>query len=111
MPVVAFDRDSTAKWHARQHLKTDPAIRSIYYLPDGSPEREIRFVEVNEMIAERDEEAIEPFRLGIDHDTETAHTLLVLDVTPAQWERIKLGSLKVPQGWSLSSLVQFNECK
>ena len=103
MPAVAFDRDTLANWHARQHMKTDPGIRAIYYLPDNAAEREIRLVEVNEMIAERTDQALEPFRLGLDRGMETEHTIDVLDVTPAQWDKIKHGSLPLPQGWSLAN--------
>jgi hypothetical protein len=36
--MVAFDRDATARWYATEHFKTDPGIRSIYYLTEGAPD-------------------------------------------------------------------------
>ncbi|MEX2173749.1 MAG: hypothetical protein WD872_05260 [Pirellulaceae bacterium] len=107
MPAIAFDRDEMAGWYARQHLQTDPGVSEIYYLPSDSPEREIRFVEVNELIADRLDSALEPVDFGVDRDTQTEHTLLVLDVTPDQWDRIHKRELALPRGWSLSGAVEY----
>jgi hypothetical protein len=84
MPVTQFDRDSIARWYAAQHLETDPAIRAVFYLPMDAPDREIRFVEVNELIADRSDAVLEPVDFGVDTGTELEHRLMVLDVTPAQ---------------------------
>ena len=103
MPQTAFDRDAMAKWYAKQHHKTDPGIQSVYYLPTNAPEREIRFLEVNELIADINDDTLEPIDFGVDTGMEGEHKLLVLDVTPGQWDRIQQGSLALPQGWSLDN--------
>ena len=51
MSVAQFNREEMAQSYAVRHLKTDPGIRTVYYLPSGAPEREIRFVEVNDLMA------------------------------------------------------------
>ena len=107
MPATLFDRDSTARWYARQHRNTDPGIRSVYYLPTNAPDREIRFVEINELIAERNDDTLEPVDFGVDTGMESEHKLLVLDVTPTQWDRIQQSSLALPPGWSLNAAVAF----
>ncbi len=109
MSMVGFDRDAKARWYANEHLKTDPGLRSIYYLPDGAPDRDIRFVEVNELIAEREENALEPLDFGVDAGSDSEHKLYVLDVTPAQWNMIQEGDpvLPLPQGWSLENAQSF----
>lgn len=96
-----FSRDGMAQWYARRHLDTDPAIQKVYYLPRGAPDREIRFVEINGLIAERNEDPLEAIDFGVDTGSESAHSLMVLDVTPDQWTMIKEGQLQLPQGWSL----------
>lgn len=96
-----LSRDALARSYANRHLKTDPGIREVYYLPADAPEREIRFVEVNELIANRDQDPLEPIDFGIETNGETAHRLVVLDVTPAQWEKINRRELPLPQGWTL----------
>jgi hypothetical protein len=109
MSVTQFDRDSMARWYAKRHLKTDPAIRAVYYLPADSPSREIRFIEVNELIAERYDDTLEPVDFGVDTGMESEHKLFVLDVTPTQWDRIQAASLALPQGWSLDNSVAFSQ--
>ena len=107
MPATQFDRDATARWYASEHLKTDPGIRAIYYLPRNAPEREIRFIEINELLADRDDETLEPIDFGVDTGTESEHRLFVLDVTPNQWDRISQRMLALPPGWSLEGKVSY----
>jgi len=109
MPATQFDRDSMARWYAKRHLRTDPAIRAVYYLPTNSPSREIRFIEVNELIADRNDETLEPVDFGVDTGTESEHRLLVLDVTPAQWDRIRAIPSALPPGWSLDHAVDLSQ--
>ena len=107
MPATQFDRDSMARWYAKEHLKTDPGVVSVYYLPKNAGEREIRLIEVNDLMGDRNDEAIEPIDFGVDTGMETAHKLLVLDVTPGQWERISAGKLSLPGNWSLNDAVAY----
>lgn len=109
MPATQFDRNMMARWYAEEHLKTDPGIRSVHYLPANAPEREIRFIEVNELIGDRDDDVLEPIDFGVDTGMETEHRLFVLDVTPSQWDRIRDSSLRLPQGWSLQNEVSYNQ--
>ncbi len=96
---VDFDRDALAKHYAKRHLATDAGVEEIYYLPTDSPPREIRFLEVNRLISETT--PLEPIDFGVDTGTADAHTLYVLDVTPAQWKAIRSEQLPLPTGWSL----------
>ncbi len=107
MPENHFNRDSMARWYAARHLKTDPGIRAIYYLPAGAPEREIRFIEINDLIADRDKYPLEPIDFGVDIGRTEGHTLMVLDVTPVQWEKINKKDLQLPMGWSLDGAISF----
>ena len=100
---MPFDRDSMANWYARRHLETDDAIQEIRYLPEGAPPREIRFVEVNQLISETT--PMEPIDYGVDIGSADAHTLFVLDVTPAQWEKIAKGEPLLPKGWHLRNSI------
>lgn len=111
MPQVQFDRDAVAHWYATQHLNTDPGIRSVYYLPVNAPEREVRFIEVNELLADRNDNTLEPIDFGVDSGMESEHKLFVLDVTPGQWDRIRQSSLPLPRGWSLEDAVHIHESR
>lgn len=96
---TAFDRDAQARWYAKRHFDIDSGVVQIYYLPTNAPPREIRFLEVNRLIAEMTE--LEPIDFGVNIDGADGHTLIVLDVTPAQWEAIREGRLALPAGWTL----------
>ncbi len=107
MPAIQFNRDSMASWYAREHLKTDPGIVAVHYLPANASEREIRLIEVNNLIGDRNDSALEPIDFGVDTGMETAHKLFVLDVTPQQWERIRTAELQLPGNWSLENAIHF----
>lgn len=107
MPAVQFDRDSMARWYAQEHLRTDPGIVAVYYLPNGAGDRDIRFVEINHLIGDRNDHVLEPIDFGMDMGMDSAHKLFVLDVTPEQWERILAQELSLPANWSLQDAVHF----
>lgn len=65
--ATQFDRDQLATWYAGRHLKTDPGICEIVYLPENAGEREIRFIEINELMAdERLSHELVPVDFGVD---------------------------------------------
>jgi hypothetical protein len=96
---TAFDRDNLANFYARRHMDIDSGVVQIFHLPTNAPSREIRFLEVNRMISETTPP--EPIDFGVDIGSAEAHTLYVLDVTPAQWEAIQQGTMPLPAGWTL----------
>ena len=108
MSVAQFNREEMARSYAGRHLKTDPGIRTVYYLPAGAPEREVRFLEINDLMAVRENDPLEPIDFGVDIGGAESHTLLVLDVTPAQWERVRRRELPLPDGWSLDNAIPFS---
>ena len=109
MSTTQFDRDSMARWYANEHLKTDPGIERIHYLPTDAGDREIRFIEINTLLADRTDDALEPIDFGIDMGSDNAHKLYVLDVTKDQWTRLQAGELALPSGWSLDDEVDYTK--
>lgn len=104
MTETIFDRDAMALSYARRHFETDKGVERIYHLPTNAPPREIRFLEVNRLIAET--APPEPIDFGVDIDGANAHTLYVLDVTPSQWEAIRKNEMHLPDGWVLDENSQ-----
>ncbi len=96
-----------ANWYVKEHLKTDPGIVSVYYLPTNADEREIRLIEVNNLIGDRNDDSLEPIDFGIDRGMETAHKLFILDGTHGQWQRLEARKLSLPGNWSLESVVHY----
>lgn len=107
MATVAFDRDAMAKWYASQHLKTDPGVVEVIYLPHGAPDQEIRFVEINDMMLERTHELLEPITFGVDRGSESEHRLSMIDVTQDQWKKVLDSRIALPQNWSLQDARHF----
>ena len=101
---AVFDRERLARWYAGRHMAIDDAVERILYLPTNAPPREIRFLEINRMIAETT--PLEPIDFGADAGAPDAHTLLVLDVTPTQWEAISRGEISLPDGWTYDEKSQ-----
>jgi succinyl-CoA synthetase beta subunit len=106
MPEKLRERDMMARSYASRHLTTDPGTIVVYYLPKGASQREIRLLEVNELIVARDAAPLEALDLGVDVDGDGKLKLLVLDVTPAQWEQIRKKELRLPKGWSMDEAVE-----
>jgi hypothetical protein len=96
-----------ASWYAQEHLKTDPGVLSVHYLPNNAGDREIRLVEVNNLIGDRNDDLLEPIDFGVDRGTNNAHRLFILDVTPQQWERIIAHELALPRNWSIDESVSY----
>ena len=111
MTETTFDRDAMARHYAELHRSVDPGVKSIYYLPAGAPEREIRLLEVNDLVAEWQAAGMEPIDYGVDRYTDDAHKLFILDVTPTQWGRIASGATRLPAGWTLDGKVPLVEAK
>lgn len=105
MSTVTFDRDQMASWYATQHFKTDTGVVEIYYLPENSGDREIRFLEVNTMVGEGTIRQLSPIDYGVDFGTENEHKLLVADVTPNQLSLVLDKTILLPEGWTLDGAI------
>ena len=96
MAVVHFDRDAMARRYVSLNRDLDPGIRKILYLPEGSPDREIRLLVVNDLLAERDDVLLRPVKFGFGIGSESEHKLLVVDVSPSQWAAIERDEIPLP---------------
>jgi hypothetical protein len=105
--TTGFDRDALARWYAKRHLDLDSGVVEIYYLPTDAPDREVRLLEVNRMIPEQSDAALEPIDFGVDTGGVEGHTLVILDVTPRQWGDIENGRLALPPSWRLDGSIRF----
>ncbi len=50
---------------------------------------------------------LESISFGSDRETENAHQLIVLDVTPEEWSDIQNGKIPLPQNWFLEDAKRF----
>ena len=96
-------RDAVAEWLAKKHFVTDPTIREIWYLPQGAPESEIRFLEVSERVL-GNEEKVEPLDFGVE-ELGTRFRLSIADVSGDQLERIRHDPTMLPPGWVIDGNI------
>ena len=109
MPLTQFDRDSMARWYAQEHLKTDPGIVAVYYLPRNSSEREIRFVEVNALIGDRNDNALEPIDFGVDiGDGKRTQAVRSRRHARAVGTDLARTTCALPQDWSLDGVRAYS---
>ena len=102
-PARGADRDAWAAWYAGQHLKCDPGLSAVIYLPGGAGEEDLRFVELSELVAGRTDEAARlPVSFGVGRDTGGQHVLSIVDISPEQWDRMRAGTLAPPDGWEIA---------
>lgn len=106
---ATFNSEQLAREYASSHQEMDPGVRRVFHLRAGAPEREIRLLEINELLVDREIDEVEPIEFGIDRGTDHFHTLIVVDVTPSQWDRIEKKKLKLPAGWSLDGATELLE--
>ncbi|MBX9585338.1 MAG: hypothetical protein K2X87_33950 [Gemmataceae bacterium] len=95
-----------AVWLAKQHLGLDPHLQEVIYLPSGSPEQEVRLLEVNEKLyPDPDDDAVIP-RSMTPAISKLPYRVLAADITPDQWGGIQQGRVVLPSGWSLKDRVR-----
>jgi hypothetical protein len=63
------------------------------------------------LIADRDKDPLEPIDFRVDIEGVDGHTLMVLDVTPAQWEKVNKKEIQLPNSWSLEGAIPFSRRK
>jgi hypothetical protein len=97
------NKDEVAKELARKHYDIEPGITRIFKLRD-KPELEdlsgapIKLLEVNVDTAPS---GIMPLYFGPVPSSGIPYPSVILEVTPDEFERIKLQELKLPEGWTI----------
>jgi hypothetical protein len=97
--LTGKSRDEVAAWVAKQHLFVDTGLREVWYLPQGAPADEIRFLDVSDRLA-GGESKVEAIDFGLDVEG-ASFRLMVADVTSEQLESIQRDQSLLPLGWRL----------
>ena len=98
--IIDVDRPATyedaCRILIRAHHENEPALEQIYLVPD--PERrEVRLIEINPATAPTGQLML--FELGRTPDF--PFRSIIGEVTLAEWESIRSGTLPLPPGWVL----------
>ncbi len=100
MSEITQQRAAFAEWLARQHLGFDSRLMEIVYLPAGSPEDQVRLLEVNTGLYPDPDSPIVPIETT-PAVTDLPFRVLIADVTPDEWKQIQTNRGLLPAGWSL----------
>jgi hypothetical protein len=100
---LVADKDEVAKKLAHKHYDIEPGITRIFKLRDR-PELEvlsntpIKLLEVNVDTAPS---GIMPLYFGPVPNSGIPYPSVIVEVTPEEFERIKVHELKLPDGWTI----------
>jgi hypothetical protein len=100
MSEVTQRRAAFAEWLARQHLEFDSRLTEIVYLPAGTPEDQVRLLEVNTGLYVEPGDPIVPVEMT-PAINELPFRVSVADVSPDEWKQIQNNPGLLPAGWSL----------
>src|SRR5215471_4160840 len=95
------DRERVAKLLAHRHYLFEPAITEIYTISsatpyESSPKEPIKLLEVN---ANTIASGIMPLKFDAAPASGIDYPSVIVEVTPAEYERIKKNELPLPNGW------------
>ena len=87
---------------ARSHFEIEEGVEQIIWVRDGGG-GEIRLIEVNRNTFPTD--SVEMFYFA--PSDEVPFPIRIADVTPQEWERIRIGRIPLPSGWHLDDVEIF----
>ncbi len=97
-------KDEVARELAGSHQEVDPTITRIVRLEkegaEADPNEPIKLLEVNPGTPP---DGIVPVRFGPDSDV--PFPSVIVDVTPAEYEKVKAEKLQLPDGWRIGEVL------
>ena len=100
MSEVTQQRAAFAEWLARQHLGFDTRLTEVVYLPAGSPDDQVRLLEVNTGLYPDPGSPIVPTEMT-PAVSDLPFRVSVADITPEEWDQIQTNPGLLPTGWRL----------
>ena len=97
---MVASKDDVAMNLAQSHVSSEPGIRHVYRLiglNEDDDDEPVKLLEVNENTVER---GVEPILFG-PHPTTGNFALVVVDLTPREFDQLRRGELVLPDGWRL----------
>ena len=103
---MSRSKEEAARELIARHFSGEPRLRGIYWIvtaADASDDEPIKLLEVNQ--AAPDEGQIEFF--NFPPSEHFPYRSLVAEISPSQHERVKDGSILLPDGWDISEAREF----
>lgn len=98
------DKEQVRQRLARAHYNVEPGISEIFTVEnpgcEDSPDEPIKLLEVNQdTIAV----GIQPLGFSPVPEHGFPYPTVIIEVTPDEWEQIRIGELTLPHGWVLGA--------
>ncbi len=104
---MTVDKDNTADELAQSHFSVEPDIVAIYRVVAAQrelqPSEPVKLLEVNRHTPSA---GIRPVHFGPDPAAGIYHASVVIEVTPEEYEQLKRGELRLPEGWEIGQEYQ-----
>jgi hypothetical protein len=95
---TGMDYCDAVKQLVKWHRESPQPPEKIILFPDPE-EKEIRLIEVTDLLPKTSESQVYPIKFG--PTTELPYDTIVAQVTPSEWQDICHGLLALPEGWDL----------
>ena len=99
--VDAMPVRETALELVQSHREVEPNLRRVIFYPDPE-EREVRLVEVVEGSPSAGE--VLAFRFAPDVTEGVPYPVVIVELSPAEFEQLEQGHLHLPDGWGIDGL-------
>lgn len=97
MPAMDSPLRKTAKSLARSHRQVEPNLRRVIFYPDPE-EREVRLLEV--VAGSPNVGEVHPFRFAPDEGHDVPFPMVLIELSPQEFTRLKRKELQLPAGWN-----------
>ncbi|MGF1578167.1 MAG: hypothetical protein ACFCD0_02260 [Gemmataceae bacterium] len=99
-------KDVQGKILAQKHYAVEPGLARIYRLTregyEDDPEEPIKLLEVNKLTVPS---GIMPLRFGPRPDAGIDFAMIILEVTPDEYDQIRAQELQLPNDWQIGELI------
>lgn len=100
-------KDVEARELARKHYQIEDGITQIFRVTQGAelesdPNTPIILLEANSNTVPS---GVTPIRFGPDPDVGIHYPIVIVEVTPEEFEKIQTQELKLPPGWNLADPI------
>lgn len=97
--MPAQNINEIVKRMAQEHFDIEEGVERVVWFKNGAP-NEIHLIEVNRNTIP------EGMILTFYHGPTAEYPLPVIvgDITPEEWEKVKQGMISLPEGWSLNNI-------
>ena len=97
LPIVPDPLKDTAVDLVQSHREVEPNLRRVYFYRDPAG-REVRLVEIVEGSPSAGE--VLPFRFAPDEARGVRYPVVIVELSPEEFDRVERGELPLPAGWT-----------